>query len=365
MRELEVTGLNLVFEMEDAKLNINQLVRELADCEVRSTLRGGGGLLRAQPEAFPNLLRVSVQSVRLPKHPAATPRVLVTLRSRKVTTANGVPTGTASEWRFDEEYLLPLEDASTVVHVQVLDGSRLLGQWLITAKYLRTLPTHCKHSRIKVYPDSAIDGTFLLCDAALHGSTVRVLGPHSCGDGLVGEIDLRLHWAHAPVSRELLDLNVMKKSALSQITENSKETTLRLGNADELKRMLSRIPLLFKVDRLLFEDTNVHIATLFAGSHGLEKERSRATDGGDARQQPAGVHLDRLELRNLPSNGDDGVTLPELLNAFVEKVVPRILAKGGALLHAAAELGRGFKHLVKAKVGLRKRRRGGKKKPVR
>lgn len=47
---------------------------------------------------------------------------------------------------------------------------RLLGRWLMTLKYLVTLPTNCKHKRasLALARDGSIAGTFLLCDRKLH-----------------------------------------------------------------------------------------------------------------------------------------------------------------------------------------------------
>merc|ERR1719262_1182017 len=103
------------------------------------------------------------------------------------------------EYRFDSEVALPVSDASSVLHVCVWnDGGMkpvLLGQWVMTVKYLAVGPSHCKHAAIRRYrADGTVRGAFLLSNAKLHGSAVRHAGPHEMGSGASGELDMLLQW---------------------------------------------------------------------------------------------------------------------------------------------------------------------------
>lgn len=105
---------------------------------------------------------------------------------RSTFASDGPVSSTTTTFTFGTELLLPLDDPSAVIHVRVLNDDAtatskptLLGQWVMTAKYLIVMPSHCKHSALRVHKDGSCAGTFLLSDAGLHGSAVRgfVRGP--------------------------------------------------------------------------------------------------------------------------------------------------------------------------------------------
>ena len=111
----------------------------------------------------------------------------------------------------------------------------------MTAKYLVACPRHCKHSRLDVRADGALSGSFLLCDAKMHGSTVRGLGPHTVGEGYeCGELDMTLHWSHCALMQRGAELQTSCRAAAprpatDQLNQGSAEDALRLGNLAELK----------------------------------------------------------------------------------------------------------------------------------
>jgi len=221
---------------------------------------------------------------------------------------SGHSEGEAQEWLFDDEVLLRLSDPSAVVHVCVYcrrkgtaefdaRSRRLLGQWVVTAKYLVTCPRHCKHMPpLSVGRDGALSGTFLLADKRLRGSAVRSLGPSELGRGvggeiepryarglseagtkyrrgLSGEIDMRIHWAHV---EQLPPLKAPRRTAMAQLQENSAETALRMGNVAELRGVLGRLPLRLSCGDVCFRDAEVSIKDLFTGYKGdVERDLRR------------------------------------------------------------------------------------------
>ena len=318
---LEVRRVDLNFMMsKSGEFNINGLVRTLAAGEVRSAM-GGVGIHHLKALKLPNVLRVQIHGVRgLRQRPKMRPRVIVRLRQQQLATGEGqlrddkggAAGGSDTYFTFDlgAEMLFPLTDPSAVLHIKVVNGASssvqkpaLLGQWVMTTKYLVACPRHCKHSRLDVRSDGALTGTFLLCDAKMHGSTVRSLGPHTVGKGYeCGELDMTLHWTHCPLVQRGAELQTncrpaAPRPATDQLNQGSAEDALRLGNLFELKALLSGIPIRFDIDHLTLRKVVVEMTDIFASkSSHVAAGKSKA-----ASAQPGYQHSSRSSEGESPT----------------------------------------------------------------
>lgn len=312
---LEVRRVDLNFMMsKSGEFNINGLVRTLAAGEVRSAM-GGVGIHHLKALKLPNVLRVQIHGARgLRQRPKMRPRVIVRLRQQQLATGEGqlrddkggAAGGSDTYFTFDlgAEMLFPLTDPSAVLHIKVVNGASssvqkpaLLGQWIMTTKYLVACPHHCKHSRLDVRSDGALTGTFLLCDAKMHGSTVRSLGSHTVGKGYeCGELDMTLHWTHCPLVQRGAELQTncrpsAPRPATDQLNQGSAEDALRLGNLFELKALLSGIPIRFDIDHLTLRKVVVEMTDIFAS----KSSHAAATKSKAASAQPGYQHSSKGE----------------------------------------------------------------------
>jgi len=287
----------------------------------------------------------------------STARVKVTLRQISLMTEEGEPLGepscdgTYTSFDFDTEMLLPLTNPATVLHIQVLNGSALLGQWFMTTKYLYVAPTHCKHSALKVHDNGALTGTFLLCDAKLHGSAVRALGPHDMGPkGYCGEIDMGIHWVHTP------DFHLQPKTetriATEQLNEGTHEDKLRLGNFRELKTLLTQLPIRLDIHQMTIRDLQVRMkdiftgtsATAFAGKKAEVKSPQTLDDEvsmlrtdtiirDHIKDKDHAVHVDLLDFKRF-----DQVTLYDFVDQFAKQTAARVLFNSKSIGSALGEI---------------------------
>lgn len=160
------------------------------------------------------------------------------------------------EYYWGEELSLPLSDASAVLHVCVYDGtaaSTLLGQWMTTLKWLVLDPSNCEHSALHVERVGEVAGWFVLSDEKWG----RLGG--------CGEIYLRLSWTHSP---GLAPPSPPRLTALEQLSLNSAETTLRLGNPAGVQAVLTHAPFLLDVRRITIRDVEFFVKDLFMGRRG-------------------------------------------------------------------------------------------------
>jgi hypothetical protein len=143
----------------------------------------------------------------------------------------------------------------------------------MTIKYLITLPTYCKHKApLSQAKSGCVSGTFLLSNHGLHGSAIRSLGAHQLGDGLCGEIDMRLHWVH---DSELPNLPRTRKAAIAHLNENKAETLMRMGNVRELRDILRRLPIRIRSRTVVLQDVEVSIKDIFSGLNGHVESKSK------------------------------------------------------------------------------------------
>lgn len=256
----------LIFELRNSRLNVNEMLRELAEREVRAALPSAiGARLRCMPPArckMPNVLRIKLLAVRGLVKRSNKPYIVVRARDARLATSRGelVQTDSAAgeEWRFADELLLRITDPSTVVDMRVFSSQgrdQCVGRWVMTMKYLITLPTYCKHKApLSQDKNGCISGTFLLADHGLRGSAMRSLGAHEVGDGLCGEIDMRLHWLH---DSELPTPSRTDKTAIAHLKENKAETLMRMGNLRELRELLRRLPIRIRSRSVVLRDVEV------------------------------------------------------------------------------------------------------------
>jgi len=345
--QTRVQRVKLFFELYQGQLNINALTREIAEREVRAALASRArSCCRRQPApALPNLLRLRIGAVRGLRRSGTKPFCVVRARGVALLTTIGTLVGGAEgsggEWVFDAEMLLRVSDPSTVLHVCVYSSvgrDQLLGQWVLTLKYLVTQPDYCKHAPpLTRSRDGSISGTFYLSDAKLRGSAVRALGPSELGKGFSGEVDMRLHWMHAaslppppPPKR---------RTAMEQLNENSGETALRLGNVRELRTALSSLPLRLSCGEVAFRDVSVGIKDLFTGYKGDiemdlrdELANCRSTSSRDrlyedrAEEVTDVVNMKDLFLHPVAAKDGSGLDLTAFLDGLLfDQLVPEAL----------------------------------------
>uniref|UniRef100_A0A7S2C0M1 Uncharacterized protein n=1 Tax=Haptolina brevifila TaxID=156173 RepID=A0A7S2C0M1_9EUKA len=270
----------------------------------------------------------------------STARVKVTLRQISLMTEEGEPLGepscdgTYTSFDFDTEMLLPLTNPATVLHIQVLNGSALLGQWFMTTKYLYVAPTHCKHSALKVHDNGALTGTFLLCDAKLHGSAVRALGPHDMGPkGYCGEIDMGIHWVHTPELN--MEPQAETRIATEQLNEGTCEDKLRLGNFGQLRTLLTQLPIRLDIHQMTLRDLNVRMKDIFTGTSAVASAGKKQSEDPleNLREPPGAVHVEVLDFSPF-----DQVTLYDFVDQFAKQTAARVLFNSKSIGSALGEI---------------------------
>jgi hypothetical protein len=164
------------------------------------------------------------------------------------------------EYYWGEELSVPLIDASAVIHLCVYDGTAaptLLGQWMTTLKWLVLDPSNCEHSALHVDRIGHVSGWFVLSDSKWGGL------------GQCGEIYLRLSWSYRP---GLALPPPPRLTALEQLSLNSAETTLRLGNPAGVQAVLTHLPFLLDVRRVTIRDVEFFVKDLFMGRRGQVRQ---------------------------------------------------------------------------------------------
>jgi len=237
--------------------------------------------------------------------------------------------------------LLRVSDPSTVLHVCVYSSvgrDQLLGQWVLTLKYLVTQPDYCKHAPpLARSRDGSVSGTFLLSDAKLRGSAVRALGPSELGKGFSGEVDMRLHWMHAALPPPPPP---KRRTALEQLKENSGETALRLGSVAELREALSSLPLRLSCGEVSFRDVSVGIKDLFTGYQG-DTERDLKKSPREGRISSRSLAAGAADVEAAGSAGAGGDFVSGALNKITNAAGLGI--DGGGAVGGAAAKGGGLR----------------------
>jgi hypothetical protein len=124
---------------------------------------------------------------------------------------------------------------------------------MTTLKWLVLDPSNCEHSALHCERVGEVAGWFVLSDAKWGGL------------GQCGEIYLKLSWAHVP---DLAPPPPPRLTALEQLSLNSAESALRLGNPAGVQAVLTHTPFLLDVRRITIRDVEFFVKDLFMGRRG-------------------------------------------------------------------------------------------------
>ena len=284
--------------------------------------------------------------------------------------------------RWDEELTpIRLKDPSTVIHVMVHDEelflhNKLLGQWIITAKWLAMDPRACHAYDVERAEPGVLEGWFPLSDAAWERR------------GAVGFVKLKLKWSYddagpfkdwnpllytgaAPKKKSVFPVipttprpsearddddedpvASARLTALEQLTAQSDETNLKLGSTRNVRAMLETFPFWFAVRAVAVTGVDFWLRDLFAGTTGTGERGSQR----DARGVfvPRIYASDRAALR--PPVGDAGLTLWRFAYNFVVKAAaPEVVNMTSVRHQAIGQILAGFF----ARTGATAPKRGG------
>lgn len=301
-----------------------------------------------QTAPMPNVVRVRILSARkLLNLPNLQPRIEVSIRKVKLSTGKG-KRGIESDdgstlYHFDSaEFVLPTPNCESVLVVRVYNDNvgfgrspQLVGQWFMTLKWLIQCPEHCKHKKgtLTATGDGGIAGTFLLTDAKLQGSAVRVLGPHDLGAGFSGELDMAIQWTHTTLLDPAPDDWTLRSSphagerlmgpaigAIDQLGSTGDDDGLRIGNGAEFKEFLSGVPIRISTDHFVFRKVAIEMADLFTGA-------------GAGHRTGNSAYISELSFKPMHE-----VSLYSLGWELAQQVIPRVAVDLTALYTATAEV---------------------------
>ncbi|KAH8063846.1 hypothetical protein JL722_3038 [Aureococcus anophagefferens] len=380
--EFEARGAAIAFETHKGEFSVNAVTRRFAEAEMRrkATL---ARLPRKTPGAEPpNRLDVVVVAARALTGGAGTcDPVVVTVRCRGETRRTSTVMKNVDP-RWDEELTpIRLKDPSTVIHVMVHDEelflhNKLLGQWIITAKWLAMDPRACHAYDVERAGPGVLEGWFPLSDAAWERR------------GAVGFVKLKLKWSYddagpfkdwnpllytgaAPKKKSVFPVipttprpsearddddddrvASARLTALEQLTAQSDETNLKLGSTRNVRAMLETFPFWFAVRAVAVTGVDFWLKDLFAGTTGTGERGSQR----DARGVfvPRIYASDRAALR--PPAGDAGLTLWRVAYNFVVKAAaPEVVNMTSVRHQAIGQILAGFF----ARTGATAPKRGG------
>jgi hypothetical protein len=243
------------------------------------------------------------------------PKIMIKLRDRTVSTVTRYNT---TKPMFNETFDFHVTDPSTVLHIVAADEdltkADFLGQWIMTLKYLIVDPTYCHR----------VDHDFSV-EREENGVTIKgwfpLMSRHWDKLGQRGAVEMRVRWYYNP----MLGPNYfIKRSALASLDENSKETHLRMGNKSRVKRMLNKIPVLFNVHRVSFNNVHFFLQDLFRGSEGAAERLQRI---GKSSDDAGKVFIPAINLTQAfrPRKNEPGVTVYRLAYGFfIKGLMPKV-----------------------------------------
>jgi len=330
-QHLDLEGVTIQFAMSQGVFNINGFTRDIAKAEcVRAVERALG------PGKWPNNLKIRVLRCRnLGKIGKKPPNVRIHICARDKKASSRLHAGNPSPIIDESFELAPVTDPSTVLHIKVEDealvsGGKIIGQWVFTLKWFYLNPKYNHHDSIEVLDDHTIRGWFPLLD-------------NNMDVGNNGAIELWFRWDYDEAYDHVRLGTEPKKektlTALQQLTENSDETQLRLGNLNNVKEMLRTFPILLNVRRIVLRDVHFYLKDLFKGeAKDLESRDS--------------VHIKKLELHKFKkSYGAQGMVLKDFLKQFVFKILPALKGNtiGSAIWQVIGGVASGFPNLFATK----------------
>ncbi len=243
------------------------------------------------------------------------PKIMIKLRDRSASTVTRYNT---TKPMFNETFDFHVTDPSTVLHIVAVDEdltkADFLGQWIMTLKYLIVDPTYCHRME-----------TDFEVEREENGVTIKgwfpLMSRHWDKLGQRGAVEMRIRWYYNPM---LGPSYFVKRSALANLDENSKETHLRMGNKSRVKRMLNNIPVLFNVHRVSFNNVHFFLQDLFRGSEGAAERLQRI---GKSSDDAGKVFIPTINLTQAfrPRKSEPGVTVYRLAYGFfIKGLMPKV-----------------------------------------
>ena len=299
----EVDGIMINFEMFKGKFNINELVTQLAEGDIVDFID------QKQPPNTLIIELISLRNIMAKRSGVRSPYVEVSWRGVTHHVTEKVKSD-APLWQ--DRVVIPLTDPSTVIVVKVKDGSAMLGMWIMTAKWLVINGPNFPFCRA-----NHIDTEFTNWKTGSVGGWFPLINQKSQSEGKLGEINMQLQWKYdastlPPAEREL--------TALQQLTMNSDETTLRIGNLKEWTSMLNCFPVLLNVDRLTFRDVNFLLKDLFMGYKGVAEAHNK--------KDVKGILIPRIDVTNPFRTGEsaDGLSVWGVFRQFwIHGLAPEVM----------------------------------------
>jgi len=322
---IEFDTVMLNFETHRGEFNVNGVTRLIAEGEMARAVQQK----ISPPFMWPNCLKVRIIRARELKPKSGrvvSPKVLLGLRSQKSSTLahqqNQAPI-------FDETFQFVATDPSAVLHIAVqnlgLMGKSFVGHWVMTLKWLYVNPRFCMHNNaIKCWDTESglepgtIRGWFPLLDWEMKRNGQQT-----------GEIEMEISWVYEEGFGK--DWRPPRARALEQLTANSNETKLRLGDFNAVQEMLDRFPLLVTVGRVTIRNVAFYLKDLFLGYKGAMEKKGVKEEA---------LYVDFLEsTKHLNvKNYQVGHTVNTFMTAWVKSLIPQVVKKVGLVGSATSQI---------------------------
>ncbi|GAB5364515.1 hypothetical protein AAMO2058_000977100 [Amorphochlora amoebiformis] len=320
---IEFDTVMLNFETHRGEFNVNGVTRMIAEGEMSAA----ASKYLCPPVNWPNCLEVKVIRAReLRTNSGGIPSPSVTVQVRRLKSSSETHVLNANPL-FDDKFRFPVTDPSSVVHVFITNKgmlqSNIIGHWVMTLKWLFVSPSFCHHNEIKHWKN----------DPTLKPGTIRgwfpLLDPDFKHSHSAGEVEMEISWKFVEGFGK--DYKPPRTKALDQLTENSNETKLRLGEIGVVEDMLHRFPLLFRVNRVTIRNVTFFLKDLFLGYKGASEKKGVKEEA---------LKVDFLESsRQLQLKGHQlAHTLSTFMQAWVKSLIPQVVKKGGLVGSATSQI---------------------------
>lgn len=271
VEQLEFIGFTLDFQTSrtSGRLNINEMTKAFAMGELNAAFRAK----KIDSKPKPNMLEVRVLRARnlLAKdsNGFSDPYAVVQLRRESKQTSITMKT-LNPVWTHDT-FQYQIRDPSAVIHVALWDAdfgkkADFLGHWVMTLKWLIMDPKHCRHVEVEKLSEQEENDGWI-------GMWVPLVDINYQNEGAHGDVNIRLRWFYDPTVSDVGELTPTSQSALDQITDNSNETRMRLGDIEQLINQLNHFPVLFDVGRVVVRNAKMSVHDL------LRKKRKKKLNG--------------------------------------------------------------------------------------
>lgn len=297
LKTVDCEDILLDYQMFEGQFNLKLFNRLLAEGEAKDIGWMNGWYKIGDP--MPNQLCVKIiraKNLLADNDPKALTDPFVVVKCRRDIRTTHTQTKTRNPM-FNEEFYFHVEDPATIVQVIVYNRTPagtavMIGQWIMTLKWMLADPYHCWHENgLEVSDDRKMKGWFPLQGRKWNGL------------GSFGVIEMHLHWHHVKEKDLQNRYEPPPMAALAQYEEIFNETLLRWGSFTVLRNWLSRFPILVSAQRISARNIEFHMEDLFRGYKG--KAESSGAD------KAAGIEIKLLEWfwlsRIYP--GDEGITV--------------------------------------------------------